>query len=165
MAVRDRLDLRRFFKDLDRFMRLVLKNRQLLLIESLHPLIDAIAPIYSRRMDAAVDSLRKIDDDYLKAHGLTGPELQIKLAGFQVALGSFERALAVAKDEPAAFWLTTRRMEWVFDWAYIILGSLPGDLVRVLNELVQVVHRAAKSALDPVRTTLPRFIPRRRSRR
>lgn len=148
----ERLDT--FLKDLDVVMIYAFERRQQIVPTYLQPSLGDVQPIYSERMAALRSEVSQATDeqrDALDRHGLNGPELAVKLVGFDGAYGGF---LATRKDDALA--PGYGRFRWLkfaksaLKWANIILGSFGGifGAKDAVEEIKKVVEKGIEDGED-----------------
>jgi len=148
-----------FLKQLDQLISFFFEVFLEVIPRYLQPSLRNVRQPYENRSNALKAELERRSPEqmqFLEDHGLTGVELDVKLAGFEGAFNEFQ---ASRDDKEGMRWLPW--LKRALDWAEIILGSLGvfpplAALAGALNELRGVVKNAIEAAERP---TSPLLLP------
>lgn len=135
MSERD--DLRDFLDQVQRLIERILDQGELIPADLRHYFVDAW-PDVKDNLDLARRSIMGVAQDRLRAAGLTGAQLALKLFGFR----RWSRRI----DWMNLLW-SRRAVKGALNWANIILGSLsfvPG--VEPAKEFKDAIERAVDEA-------------------
>lgn len=157
MAPTELDQLKAFLTDLDAAIVHAINRRQDLMPTHLHTPLGNLLPTYIARMselrreveNASLRQRRALEDN-----GLTGPELNVKLAGFNANYTAFvntktdDSKVPGPSGRPTLRWL--RPLKGVFNWANIILGSMTGIFggKDAVEEIKKIIERGIEDGED-----------------
>lgn len=154
-----------FLGDLDRLLNFAFEERNSLISPDLVGFLAEAWPSYMNRMAslrAQLVAFAPEEMGLLAFHGLTGPELRLKMAGFYGSVNDFDielNAYRVSSDrEPSS--ILRAKLSDGLAWGNIILSSLPIPGKGAIEEIKKVVERAMKDSENPWRTQVPSIAPR-----
>lgn len=150
-------ELERLLVFLDRLQTLLLhalQHRTELMTPSMEQSFAALAPICETRMEALraeVQGANPVQRAQLVRNGLTGPELDAKLAGFDAAFAGFEATQFDPQRQP-----DTGQFRWAkwlkkgFGWGNIILGSFASifSAKDAVEEIKKVIEQGIEDGED-----------------
>ena len=109
LEVRDsRLELARFLDELEAILRWAVDPEVGVLSEELASFAQAAWPDIPKHVFLAKAQLFDAPSEYLVDRGLTGPQLQFKLAAFHFQLDEFQRVRSAANSGPVS-----RLLGWI----------------------------------------------------
>lgn len=148
-------DLERLVEFLDRLDEVILfalDRRTQLLTPPMVPFFELLIPSYRNRMGtlrSEVSNASPAQLAQLVRNGLTGTELDTKLAGFNTAYGGFIATKQTDVIDETDGWPRWRR--WIkkaFGWGNVILKSFPFGAKDPVEEIKGTIERGIDDAGD-----------------
>lgn len=166
---RDQKTLFRFVEDIDLLLGFVTLNKEVFFPSHLRRFVSPAWEVVQNRVRElrnlieGSSSYRNLLPD-LEAHGLTGAELNLKMANFEEGISDFRPVLYAGE---ITFDLSSEEKSGLRAWIHrklkkgnVVLESLPGVVAGGINEFKKIAEQAIEDVEHPERTRLPSVVPK-----